>query len=782
MPSPVEKELRNARKLQKQGKLTEAANIFARVLKQFPNNKTALESLQELESQIGQTTSASGKATPNDIQALIQLYNLGQYRELLASIDPLLRSYSKDLVLLNLQGAAFSAIGNDEAAITCYQSAIILAPEDAQSHNNLGNILAKLGDLEGAIKSYTQAIKLKPDYAEAFYNIGNAQNNQGHINKAIESYKQATKIKPDYFDAYASLAGALHSSGSLNESISIYDKAIELDPHRAPLFNRLGVVLTEKGDHERAIQSFRRSLALDSDSVQALANLGVVLTNRVFNRPDPELLTIILKLLDSRNLVDPSSIAPCALGLLKFDPLFISALGANGTNALDIPLKEITSLLCRVPVLLRLMEVTPLRDLALEEFLRKMRTALLIQNSVLDSSPDILGFQIALTMQCFTNEYLYEETETETGILEDLEQEIERKLNSEEQPGPSQILCFSSYRPLRDTNWAHLLALPYELKSVENRLILEPKRESALRSQIPVIGNITDTISSAVSSQYEEHPYPRWINVALAPVPRPAEVLLKKIDPDAWTLDSRQIQVPEILIAGCGTGEQPIQTASKFTECKVVAIDLSLSSLSYAKRKTEELGFDNIEYINLDILNLGNLNRKFDIIECAGVLHHMDRPLEGWTMLTKCLKPNGFMKIALYSRLARTQIAEIRKIIKQEHIGSSNSEMKNIRRQIINSRKYDGIKMYPDFYSMSMLRDLLFHEQEHQFDLRQIRDYLSKLGLVFCGFDEERIVREFQISSHYNNTIYDLDQWNAFEQKHPTTFAGMYQFWCRKSA
>ena len=57
-----------------------------------------------------------------------------------------------------------------------------------------------------------------------------------------------------------------------------------------------------------------------------------------------------------------------------------------------------------------------------------------------------------------------------------------------------------------------------------------------------------------------------------------------------------------------------------------MAIDLSISSLKYAKRKTKELGIENIEYIQHDILDLKNLNRKFDIIECAGVLHHMNDP------------------------------------------------------------------------------------------------------------------------------------------------------------
>ena len=45
---------------------------------------------------------------------------------------------------------------------------------------------------------------------------------------------------------------------------------------------------------------------------------------------------------------------------------------------------------------------------------------------------------------------------------------------------------------------------------------------------------------------------------------------------------------PEILIAGCGTGQHAVNTASRFSDAHVLAVDLSLSSLSYAKRKTNE--------------------------------------------------------------------------------------------------------------------------------------------------------------------------------------------------
>ena len=100
---------------------------------------------------------------------------------------------------------------------------------------------------------------------------------------------------------------------------------------------------------------------------------------------------------------------------------------------------------------------------------------------------------------------------------------------------------------------------------------------------------------------------------------------------------------PFILIAGCGTGQHSIGAASRFSKCDVTAVDLSLSSLAYAKRKTDEFGFTNIDYLQADILNLRKMDKEFDIIESAGVLHHMDEPMAGWNVLVDLLKPDGLM-------------------------------------------------------------------------------------------------------------------------------------------
>src|SRR5262249_44912867 len=144
--------------------------------------------------------------------------------------------------------------------------------------------------------------------------------------------------------------------------------------------------------------------------------------------------------------------------------------------------------------------------------------------------------------------------------------------------------------------------------------------------------------------------------------------------PTAPIESSAQTDRLDILIAGCGTGQHALETVRRFTRASVLAVDLSLTSLAYAKRKTEAVGNGNIEYAQADILELGSLPRGFDLIEASGVLHHLRDPWQGWRVLLSLLRPKGFMHVALYSARARESIREARRFIAERGYGTGASD------------------------------------------------------------------------------------------------------------
>jgi hypothetical protein len=89
-----------------------------------------------------------------------------------------------------------------------------------------------------------------------------------------------------------------------------------------------------------------------------------------------------------------------------------------------------------------------------------------------------------------------------------------------------------------------------------------------------------DAVTRAVTAQYEGWPWPVWTRITLAE-PRRLPDVVRKMDPHA--VQDLPVDA-NMLIAGCGTGRQAANVASKYPEATVTAIDVSEPSLDYARR------------------------------------------------------------------------------------------------------------------------------------------------------------------------------------------------------
>ncbi len=433
-------------------------------------------------------------------------------------------------------------------------------------------------------------------------------------------------------------------------------------------------------------------------------------------------------------------------------------------------------------LLMQFMKVCPIPDYYIEKNFVKIRKEILNQTYKLNIDKNHINFLISLSMQCFLNEYIYGQSKDEIEKIKKIDERIKNNLKENKEISDLDILCLLCYEPLTNFSWSNKVKFSDKLKEIFKLHLNQNEIEIQISKSIKSISKVEDRISIKVKKQYEENPYPRWENLGLSIEPREIKEVINDND---LNLDLKKItnsESPEILIAGCGTGQHAITTASKYQKSKILALDLSFKSLSYAKRKANELKINNIDFIQGDILDLESIDRKFDIIESVGVLHHMDNPFKGWKILTSCLNKDSLMLIGLYSEKARQHIKEIKNKINKIKLQSNYKNIIKFRKDLIenNDNHLNYIKSSPDFYTVSGVRDLLFHVQEHRFTISKIKEYLDKLGLIFLGFEDQLVKEKFK--EIYSNKIdlYNLDKWEEYEKNNPRTFAGMYQFWCKK--
>ena len=609
------------------------------------------------------------------------------------------------------------------------------------------------------------------DEAVALCNLGRVQRASGQLELAQESFRKALAVDPGFAKAALGLGQTCFDLGRSQEALQYLEQALQADPNDADALSYCGRALADTGHTDLALKFLRRAIELaPDDSSYTLAAIGV-LQKVEFTAEHPWYERFLVACLDNP-LVNHAAIANVAASLLWIKPAMRDALAADRLGS-----PQLTAL-AQEPLLLRLLSRTIVPSWSFEEFFTRLRRSLARMRD-----PDHLPLMAAVAEQAFNAGYVQYQSGAEAALEEELLNKDVASLS------PAELMVLASYRALADVPGAAQIAdrkdLPEATRRVVLRTLLEPMREREIESQIVASTPIHDAVSKRVRAQYEEHPYPRWINIQS--VNDRDERLLDELEQHAINFkDPGWPERPRVLVPGCGTGFHPLSLARKYPETDVLAVDLSRASLAYAMRKAQELQFTNVRFRQADLLCLGELSDRFEYIDCAGVLHHLESPLEGWRVLSELLEPGGVMRIGLYSELARKTIVAARDKIAAMRIPSTASAIREFRQSIMRDPELAELRSLAettaDFFSMGDVRDLIFHEQEHRFDLPTIRQYLDALGLEFAGFllEDRDVAREFHKLNPATTQWLDLGRWADFEAQHPSTFYRMYQFYCLK--
>jgi len=473
----------------------------------------------------------------------------------------------------------------------------------------------------------------------------------------------------------------------------------------------------------------------------------------------------------------PGSLAGAAARLIRSDPVIGPMLTrADAAWPAPLPLAQLLgdagfAPLAEDALLIALLTSAPNTDIALERFLTLLRAAMMRELAQAPApGAQAEFFASALAQQCFINDYVFVAGEDELAAARAAASDMAR---------PIQLLLAAAYMPLHSLSQAESLltrSWPAPVQAVLTQQLREPLREQRLRADIAQLTTIENPVSRRVQEQYEENPYPRWVR----PAPQTPDTILNflagKFPFTPFERGPARAR-PDILMAGCGTGERAIAMAQKFGG-RILAADLSLASLAYARRKSEELGLA-IDYVQADILELETTGRQFDLIESLGVLHHLADPFAGWQALLSCLRPGGFMLLGLYSERARRPVVAARAL--QGERDGSPDQIRRFRQALMQSgdaASFASILDSEDFFSLSACRDLLFHVQEQAMTLVQIAAFLQSRNLAFLGFElDDAVLAAYRKRFPEDKAATDLASWDAFEADHPGLFGGMYIFW-----
>ena len=759
-----------------------------------------------------------------DLSKLKQLQNLGRSHDLLEQSFLLLENSPENTELMNFIKKAenqlkekksevynklmhhYIDIGNFLKADEFIKR---LSDENFPIENeylNKGQIYYNLNKIEEAKISLLKGVELGQSPHHCYFFLGlierkiekNYEKSLMYQEKSIEIKKTAivlNEIATMYHE------GLLSNENNLIEAGNFYKKAIECDPKFLPSYGNLSLVFERAKKYENALNVCLLPFKKDNQFI--------------FSFKEPYSKTLGNKILYLINIMVASK-----LEFKKYyKDIFNALFSQNFINYINYRIageKIIENLISEENIEINIdlnsenflnfinnnLVNYHLRDsvnmsIHLEKILIKIRKlfleAVLKNPDIILNNQSYLRFLISIAHQCLLNEYVWETSKNEEEILNQIEIKLEKSIKSKSQLSNIEILILISYQNIFDIdsikqNKPELLSEELIIKFIKNQ-IESYENEEKLLSSIEKITPIDDGISLKVKEQYEKYPYPRWNSDHLAKADE--DDLDYNSKPELECLGFKKTSeirlIKDVLIAGCGTGQHPIEIAKNYKDIKIDAIDLSKKSLAYGKSKANELNITNINWFQADILKLNQFDKKYDAIESVGVLHHLKEPKKGFDILTNKLNKNGILKIGLYARSYRNKLTPTKNLIRQKIKDTNLQSIKKARKLIYESNDsniFNPYEMSGDFYSLSSFIDLLMHEQELDFNIDELIKLYSKkyefLGFVFSQNKRTIVKRLFYEQYKTESKLTEIEKWQLIEDKNPHLFSSMYQFWLKK--
>ena len=648
----------------------------------------------------------------------------------------------------------------------------------------LGSLYVQTRNFDQSKLLLEKAISIQPNHVFANVNIAIALEELGHSKEAKEYLNKAIELQPNFPVAHFNLGNTFYKLNELENAIYHYEKTIEIDSKHFLAHNNLGLVYKELGKPLKALQCYKNSIKANPKYKRAINNISILLkeiqlTN--LTKENSSNIEEIILLLFKRNDINHKDIFRSAKTFLFLEENILNQIIDSGESLLK---NKVIQSLIKNELFTLMLQKTLIADQIIEKILIKLRSEILFTSIESDKNfiKENIDFIISLAEQCFLNEYVYVQSKKEI----DHAKKLAYKVSTEKEINELEIAILGCYISLLSEKKIVDKLFAYKSKNnlfndLINLQIQEPLKELELKDTIKSIEKISDDVSKKVRDQYEEYPYPRWrYTYSNSPFDF-LNFFKNQIRPNKIKI-SHKFFNPKVLIAGCGTGNHICQAANYFNS-NILGVDLSLASLSYAKRKVHELGLKNVEFLHADILQLNNLNKKFDVIESVGVLHHMRDPFKGLKILGDLLEPHGLLLLGLYSEKARQEVIKAKEFARKNNFKNSFLEIRNFRESIFKEKNdplLQTIARGKDFYSTSSVKDLVFHAQEYRFSLSEIFKMLEDLNLEFLGFCDSRIKNQFfrQFPDDKENIL--QENWNQFEISNPRAFVGMYKFWARK--
>ena len=166
-------------------------------------------------------------------------------------------------------GAAAYAQGQVAVALSAFETAAAQFPEDADTRNNLGQVLVRVGRATEAIPHLEAAVAGDGDRWTFRFNLARARGLAGDWTGAVADYEVAVRLFPDDHVTLFNLGRAQQKLGAHAAAVTALERAVALEPNEPSQLLTLAYSYEKLSRVPQALQAYRDYLDRDPQSRQA---------------------------------------------------------------------------------------------------------------------------------------------------------------------------------------------------------------------------------------------------------------------------------------------------------------------------------------------------------------------------------------------------------------------------------------------------------------------------------------------------------------------------------
>jgi tetratricopeptide (TPR) repeat protein len=198
----------------------------------------------------------------------------GRHQEAESLFNEVLSQYPQHADALHYLGVLAHQSGRDALALELIGKSLALSPDNAVFHENAANVHLQREDLQQAVTCYQRALELNPQNLHCWVRLGGVLGKLELHKQAEHCYANALNLNRDDDEIWASLAHCLRRQDRLDEAVSIYLERLKHNSSNTRLLTEAGSALLQRGDVVQSMSAFKEAVRLDPNLAEAHYGLG----------------------------------------------------------------------------------------------------------------------------------------------------------------------------------------------------------------------------------------------------------------------------------------------------------------------------------------------------------------------------------------------------------------------------------------------------------------------------------------------------------------------------